>query len=51
MSFKVGVDYFVGSIATNNILELSPLSQEDLDAARRYMIRHGAEDLLEMMGL
>jgi chorismate-pyruvate lyase len=51
MSFKEGVDYFVGSTAIEMMMNFTDSSDEDRAAARRYMIKHGATDLLEMVGL
>jgi len=51
LSFKLGKDTFIGSTAMNEILQLKVLTQEELDAARKYMIKHNAEDLLEVVGL
>lgn len=51
MSFKEGVDYFNGSLAAELMMRVVEPTEDDMAAARRYMIRHNAEDLLEMMGL
>ena len=51
MSFREGIDYFAGSAAMQAMMYLVEPSDDDKAAARRYMIRHNAEDLLEMMGL
>jgi len=51
MSFREGVDYFIGSTAMEAMMNFTDPSDEDKAAARRCMIRHNAEDLLEMMGL
>ena len=51
MKFKEGVDYFAGSAFAETVMNLTDSTPEDKEAARRYMIKHGAQDLLEMMGL
>ena len=51
MTFKPGVDYFLGSAFAETIMNLTDSTPEDKESAQRYMIKHNAEDLLEMLGL
>jgi hypothetical protein len=51
MSFKEGLDYFSGSAAILDSWNIPEVTDEQRNLARRYMIKHNAEDLLEVVGL
>ena len=47
MSFATSLDK-AASVVNTTMIEIT---EEQIELARRYMIRHDAEDLLEMLGL
>jgi hypothetical protein len=51
LSYKEGVDYFGGSAALLDTWNIPEITDEQKQLARKYMIKHDAEDLLEVVGL
>jgi len=50
MSFKEGLDYFNGQVGALNMYDTTNTNDEKF-FAKKYLVKHNASDLCEILGL